>query len=162
MNEVPKIYVVDDDPSVREAVGSLIRSAGLMVQTIASAQEVWSRAQISPPNCMVLDIELPGLSGLDLQEQLGKAHLPIPIIFLTGKADIPMSVRAMKAGAVEFLTKPFVGEYLLDAIQQAIISNRLTEDESGNEVHWGVSGNEVEPDRPKRASMRRKTAGTAG
>jgi len=117
---VPKIYVVDDDPSVCEGVGSLIRSAGLRVEAFGSAREVWNRVQVDPPHCMVLDVELPGLSGIDLQAQMAKARIPVPIVFLTGKGDIPMSVRAIKAGAVEFLTKPCIDEYLLRAIRQGI------------------------------------------
>jgi DNA-binding NtrC family response regulator len=114
------IYVVDDDVSVREGVESLIRSAGLRVETFASAQEFLARPQSEAPSCLVLDVEMPGLSGLDLQEQLTKTDAQIPIIFLTGHGNIPMTVRAIKAGALEFLTKPFKDEDLLDAIQQAI------------------------------------------
>ena len=115
-----RVYVVDDDASVREAVGSLIRSAGLKVETFASAQEFLTSRQADVPSCLVLDVQLPGLSGLDLQQELVKGDIQIPIIFITGHGDIPMSVRAMKAGALEFLTKPFNDEDLLDAIQQAI------------------------------------------
>ncbi|HEY2456053.1 MAG TPA: sigma-54 dependent transcriptional regulator, partial [Candidatus Acidoferrum sp.] len=114
------IYVVDDDVSVREGVESLIRSAGLRVKTFTSAQEFLARPQSEAPSCLVLDVEMPGLSGLDLQEQLAKTDVQIPIIFLTGHGNIPMTVRAIKAGALEFLTKPFKDEDLLDAIQQAI------------------------------------------
>jgi DNA-binding NtrC family response regulator len=114
------IYVVDDDASVREALGSLIRSAGLRVETFASAQEFLARPRADVPSCLVLDVQLPGLSGLDLQQELAKADVQIPIIFLTGHGDIPMSVRAIKAGALEFLTKPFDDEDLLEAIQQGI------------------------------------------
>src|SRR5882757_3895476 len=117
------IYVVDDDASMREAVESLVRSAGLPVQTFASAQEFLASAQKDVPSCLVLDVQLPGLSGLDLQQELAKSEFRIPIIFLTGHGDIPMSVRAIKAGAVEFLTKPFDDEDLLDAIQQGIAQN---------------------------------------
>ena len=117
---IPQIYVVDDDPSVREAVGGLIRSAGMKVQTFASAQEVWDRTQSEAPNCMVLDVYLPGINGLELQDRLTKANISIPIIFLTGEGTIPMSVRAMKAGALEFLTKPVNDTALLDAIQTGI------------------------------------------
>jgi len=111
---------VDDDASVREALGSLIRSAGLEVETFASAQEFLARPRADVPSCLVLDVQLPGLSGLDLQQELAKADVQIPIIFLTGHGDIPMSVRAIKAGALEFLTKPFDDEDLLNAIQQGI------------------------------------------
>jgi DNA-binding NtrC family response regulator len=114
------IYVVDDDVSVREGLESLIRSAGLRAETFASAQEFLARPQSEVPSCLVLDVEMPGLSGLDLQEKLVKADIQIPIIFLTGHGNIPMTVRAIKGGAQEFLTKPFNDEDLLDAIRQAI------------------------------------------
>lgn len=116
----PLIYVVDDDASVREALSSLIRSAGLRVETFTSAQEFLAHPQADVPSCLVLDVQLPGLSGLDLQQELAKAGIQIPIIFLTGHGDIPTSVRAIKAGALEFLTKPFNDEDLLEAIQQGI------------------------------------------
>ena len=122
---VPLVYVVDDDTSVREALSSLIRSAGLRVETFASAQEFLARPQSDAPSCLVLDVQLPGLSGLDLQHELAAAQITLPIIFITGYGDIPMTVQAMKAGAVEFLTKPFRGQDLLDAIQQAIERDRL-------------------------------------
>src|SRR5438132_9197181 len=112
--------VVEAVDQVREVLGSLIRSAGLEVETFASAQEFLARSRADVPSCLVLDVQLPGLSGLDLQHELAKADIPIPIIFLTGHGDIPMSVRAIKAGALEFLTKPFNDEDLLDAIQQGI------------------------------------------
>src|SRR5215470_2050456 len=98
----PLVYVVDDDESVREAVGALVRVAGLTVQTFPSAQEFLAFSRPDVPSCLVLDVQLPGLSGLDLQQELAKADVQIPIIFLTGHGDIPMSVRAMKAGALEF------------------------------------------------------------
>jgi FixJ family two-component response regulator len=116
----PKIFVVDDDESVREALGSLIRSAGLNVETFASAQEFLNRRRGDEPGCLVLDVRLPGLSGLDLQQRLADINIRTPIVFITGHGDIPMSVRAMKAGAVEFLTKPFRDQDLLDAIHEAI------------------------------------------
>src|SRR6266480_4568080 len=120
----PLIYVVDDDASVREALSSLIRSVGLRVEAFASAQEFLAHPQADAPSCLVLDVQLPGLSGLDLQQELAKADIQIPIIFLTGHGDIPTSVRAIKAGALEFLTKPFNDEDLLDAIQQGIARNQ--------------------------------------
>ena len=116
----PLIYVVDDDASVREALSSLIRSVGLRVEAFASAQEFLAHPQADAPSCLVLDVQLPGLSGLDLQQELAKADIQIPIVFLTGHGDIPTSVRAIKAGALEFLTKPFNDEDLLDAIQLGI------------------------------------------
>ncbi len=118
------IAVVDDDLSVRESLGSLIRSAGLRVETFASAQEFLARPQADAPSCLVLDVQLPGLSGLDLQKQLAEVNLEIPIVFITGHGNIPTSVQAMKAGALEFLTKPFDDEELLRAIQQAIERDR--------------------------------------
>src|SRR5260370_6272122 len=114
------VYVVDDDASMRESVGSLIRSAGLRVEGFGSAQQFRARPRPEVPSCLVLDVNLPGLSGLHLQEELAKAEVQIPIIFLTGHGDIGMSVRAMKAGALEFLTKPFDDEVLLDAIRRGI------------------------------------------
>jgi DNA-binding NtrC family response regulator len=119
MTTTAPVYVVDDDPSVREAVEGLVRSAGLAVQTFASAQEFLAAPRSRVPSCLVLDVQMPGLSGLDLQQELARADEPITIIFLSGHADVPMSVRAMKAGALEFLTKPLVEEDLLRAIQQA-------------------------------------------
>jgi FixJ family two-component response regulator len=114
------VFVVDDDTSMRAALAALIRSAGLKVETFASAREFLARAPAGVPSCLVLDLRLPGLSGLDLQSRMGELNLEIPIVFITGHGDIPTSVRAMKAGAVEFLTKPFVDRDLLDAIAQAI------------------------------------------
>src|SRR5229473_8284063 len=118
------ICVVDDDASVREAVGSLIRSAGWRAETFASAQEFLASPRTEAPSCLVLDVQLPGLSGLDLQQELAKADVQIPIIFLSGRGDIPMTVRAIKAGALEFLTKPFDDEDLLDAIRAGIAQQR--------------------------------------
>src|SRR5438874_12899596 len=120
----PLIYVVDDDASVREALSSLIRSAGLRVEAFASAQEFLAHPQTDAPSCLVLDVQLPGLSGLDLQQELAKADIQIPIIFLTGHGDIPSSVRAIKSGALEFFTKPFDDESLLAAVRQAIARSR--------------------------------------
>src|SRR6201984_3519306 len=121
MNEsFSQIYVVDDDIAVRESVGRLIRSAGMNVKAFATVQEVLANLGKERPSCLVLDIQLPDIDGFELQEQLARKDLQIPIIFLTGHGDIPMSVRAMKAGAVDFLTKPFDDEYLLEAIRDAI------------------------------------------
>jgi FixJ family two-component response regulator len=117
-------FVVDDDASVRESLDNLLRSAGLKVQTFASAQEFLKSNRPDVPGCLVLDVKLAGPSGLDLQDELPKAGVRIPIIFITGFGDIPMSVRAMKAGAAEFLTKPFRGEELLQAVRQAITRDR--------------------------------------
>ena len=124
---VPQIYVVDDDVSVREALGSLIRSAGLSVRTFALAQEMLASLREELPNCLVLDIQLPDINGFELQQELTTKDIQIPIIFLTGYGDIPMSVRAIKAGAVEFLTKPFKDECLLEAIRSALAPDNENE-----------------------------------
>jgi FixJ family two-component response regulator len=118
------VIVVDDDLSVREALASLARSIGLHVKLFPSAHEFLQSQRPESPSCVVLDVRLPGLSGLDLQRQLLEAGLNIPIIFITGHGDIPMSVRAMKAGAVEFLTKPFRDQDLIDAVQSALQIDR--------------------------------------
>jgi DNA-binding NtrC family response regulator len=133
------VFVVDDDSSIRESLRNLIRSAGLSVQTFASAQEFLASQLPKSPSCLVLDVQLPGLSGLDLQQELAKAGIQIPIIFITGYGDIPMSVRAIKAGALEFLTKPVNDEDLLDAIQQAIARDhraRQPQGAAGQEAHF--------------------------
>ena len=134
------IYLVDDDVSVRESVGSLIRSAGFRAKTFASAQECLAGLQAEVPSCLVLDVQLPGLSGLDLQQQLAKADVQIPIIFLTGHGDIPMTVRAMKAGALEFLTKPCDGEDLLNAIRQGIAHHQRARQQSRNLARHSFDG----------------------
>jgi FixJ family two-component response regulator len=127
------VFVVDDDPGVREGVGNLIRSVGLRPQLFAAAQEFLESPKPDAPACLILDIRMPGLGGLDCQRQLADAGIHIPIIFMTGHGDIQMSVRAMKAGAIDFLTKPFRDQDLLDAIQQAIERDRLRRaEEAGN------------------------------
>ena len=123
-DELPIVFIVDDDAAVREALESLLRSATLRVQSFSSAQAFLSYRRPEAPCCLLLDVQLPGLSGLDLQQELAKADIKIPIIFITGHGDIPMSVRAIKAGALEFLTKPFNDEDLLDCIQQGIARDR--------------------------------------
>ncbi len=125
------VYVVDDDASIREALRSLINSVGLGVEVFASAQDFLRCKRPDAPGCLVLDVRLPGLSGLDLQREMAIASISIPIIFITGHGDIPMTVRAMKAGAVEFLTKPFREQDLLEAIQQALGRDRLTRSQRG-------------------------------
>ena len=121
MNQAdPTIFVIDDDVSIRRALESLIKSVGWQVRTFKNAQDFLRSVDIDAPGCLILDVRLPGLSGLDLQRSLAERKHHLPIIFLTGHGDIPMSVRAMKAGAVEFLTKPFREQDLLDAIQVAI------------------------------------------
>ena len=114
------IHIVDDDVSAREAIGSLIRSAGWKVETFASAEEFLLTSQKNIPSCLVLDLDLPGLDGLDLQEELAKRNVKIPIVFLTGHGDIPLTVRALKAGAMDFLTKPVNEEDLLGAIREGL------------------------------------------
>jgi len=123
------VFVVDDDSSIREAIESLVKLAGLRVETFGTAQEFLSNERPDLPGCVVLDVELPGLSGLDLQRELAAHGIKLPIIFITGYGDIPMTVQAMKAGAVEFLTKPFRNQELLDAIQQALERDRTTRDQ---------------------------------
>jgi FixJ family two-component response regulator len=119
-SQEPMVFAIDDDASMREALSRLFRSIGMRAQIFASAQEFLKFERPDAPACLVLDVRLPGLSGLDLQRELAAADCGIPIIFITGHGDIPMSVQAMKAGAVEFLTKPFRDQALLDAIHQAI------------------------------------------
>jgi len=121
------VYVVDDDPSAREGVARLIRSTGIVTKTFASGEEFLAAARHKSPSCLVLDVQLPGISGLDLQRELSKSGLQIPIIFLTGHGDIPMSVRALRGGAANFLTKPFDDEDLLNAIRQCIGAEREDE-----------------------------------
>jgi FixJ family two-component response regulator len=126
MNEAPPIvFVVDDDASVCLSLKRLLRSIGLESRTFASAQEFLRGERPNAPGCLILDVRLPGLSGLDLQEELAAEKIDLPIVFITGHGDIPMSVRAMKAGAVEFLTKPFREQDLLEAIQRGIEQHRV-------------------------------------
>src|ERR1700689_4613584 len=122
----PIVFVVDDDVSVRESLESLIRCEGWQPETFASAQEFLDYPRVHIPNCLVLDVSLPGLTGLDLQRLVASERTDMPIIFITGHGDVPMSVRAMKAGAVEFLTKPFSDEVLLAAVRGAIDRSRAT------------------------------------
>jgi FixJ family two-component response regulator len=121
----PIVFVVDDDVWVRESLETLIRDEGWQAETFASAQEFLDRPRVFTPSCLVLDISLPGLNGLELQKRVAVERTDMPIIFITGHGDIPMSVGAMKAGAVEFLTKPFNDEVLLTAIRQALERSRL-------------------------------------
>src|SRR5712672_3984149 len=116
----PIVFVVDDDVSVRESLELLIRFEGWLPEIFASAQEFLSRPRVLVPSCLILDVSLPGLNGLDLQKRIASDRIDMPIIFITGHGDIPMSVQAMKAGAVEFLTKPFGDDVLLSAIRNAI------------------------------------------
>ena len=120
----PVVFVVDDDVSVRESLELLIRCEGWQPETFASAQEFLARPRVLAPSCMILDVSLPDLNGLELQKRIGVDRIEMPIIFITGHGDVPMTVRAMKAGAVEFLTKPFGDDALLDAIRHAIERSR--------------------------------------
>ena len=130
MSNTPStVFVVDDDRSVREGLVDLIHSIGMKVEAFGSAQEFLRCKLPETPACLVLDVRLPGPSGLDLQRQLGRSEHPIPVIFITGHGDIPMSVRAMKEGAVEFLTKPFRDQDLLDAIHQALDSDQVAREQ---------------------------------
>ena len=124
------VFVVDDDSSIREAIKNLVSLIGLGVETFGTAQEFLRSERPDVPGCVVLDVELPGLSGLDLQRELAAHGIKLPIIFITGYGDIPMSVRAMKAGALEFLTKPFRDQDLLEAIQQALDRDRAARQHS--------------------------------
>ncbi len=125
----PIVFVIDDDRMIREGMQSLIRSVGLRVEMFASAQDFLDAKRPDAPACLVLDVRMPGLSGLDLQVKLRDGGIPVPIIFITGHGDIPMSVRAMKEGAHEFLTKPVRGQDLLDAVQKAIAADRMLREE---------------------------------
>ena len=124
MTDESTVIVVDDDPGVREALGSLFRSVGLQVNMLASLPEFLQEGRPDGPTCLVLDVRLPGRSGLDFQRELAASDIQVPIIFITGYGDIPMSVQAMKGGAIEFLTKPFRDQDLLDAIQQGLARDR--------------------------------------
>jgi FixJ family two-component response regulator len=127
----PTVFVVDDDASVRDALSSLIRSVDLAVETFGSATEFLRAKLPDAPSCLVLDVRLPGVSGLDFQGELAKGGIHIPVIFVTGHGDIPMTVKAMKAGAVEFLTKPFRDQDMLDAIQVALERDRTRREQDG-------------------------------
>jgi FixJ family two-component response regulator len=126
--DLPTVFIVDDDAGVRHSIEDLLESVGLRCKCFASAQEFLSVGDRSGPSCLVLDVRLPGISGLDLQRQLSRAALRIPIIFITGHADIQMTVNAMKSGAVEFLTKPFREQDLLDAVQRSLARDRKRRD----------------------------------
>jgi FixJ family two-component response regulator len=128
--EEPIVFVIDDDAPMREALGNLFRSVGLQVEVFGSASEFLQSKLPDVPGCLILDIRLPRLSGLDFQAELAKASIHIPVIFMTGHGDIPMSVRAMKAGAVDFLTKPFRDQDMLDAVTTAIERDRGSRNEA--------------------------------
>jgi FixJ family two-component response regulator len=123
---LPTVFVIDDDASVRKSLSRLLRSAGYTTETFSSGEEFLGRDHFNGTGCLLLDVQMPGLSGMDLQKELNKADYHMPIVFITGHGDIPMSVEAMKKGAVDFLTKPFNDEELLQAIEKAIQKDRQT------------------------------------
>jgi FixJ family two-component response regulator len=131
---VPTVFIIDDDRGMRQAIEDLVQSVGLRAETFASGEEFLSRRHTSGPSCLVLDVRLPHMSGLDFQRRLTESGMQIPIIFVTAHGDIPMSVRALKSGAVEFLTKPFRDQDLLDAIQQALQHDRAAQEQQA-EIH---------------------------
>jgi FixJ family two-component response regulator len=126
---VPTVFIVDDDRGMRHAIQDLVESVGLRAESFATGQEFLNKKRTSEPSCLVLDVRLPQMSGLDFQRKLADLGLPIPIIFITAHGDIPMSVKALKSGAVEFLTKPFRDQDLLDAIQQALQLDRAAREQ---------------------------------
>src|ERR1700726_3274821 len=129
------VFIIDDDALYRASTERLLRSVGFSVQSFQSARDFVSSQRPNVPSCLILDVRLPGLSGLDLQRELAEAGVHLPIIFVTGHGDIPMSVQAMKAGAVEFLTKPFRDQSLLDAIRQAIERDRVAHQQRAREAN---------------------------
>jgi FixJ family two-component response regulator len=131
---VPTVFVIDDDDLVRTAIQGMLKSVGLRAETFGTPQEFLRSKRLDGPSCLVLDVRLPGVSGLDFQRELADAGVRIPIIFITGHGDIPMSVKAMKSGAVEFLTKPFRDQDLLDAIHQALDRDRVTRQQQSEVV----------------------------
>jgi FixJ family two-component response regulator len=130
--DTPTVFVVDDDPSVRASIQGLLKSANLHSESFGTAEEFLRSKRSDGPSCLVLDVSLPGVNGLDFQRQLADAGIQIPVIFVTGHGDIPMTVKAMKSGAVEFLTKPFDDQDLLNAIQQALDRDRVTRRQQSN------------------------------
>jgi FixJ family two-component response regulator len=131
---VPTVFIIDDDRGMRQAIHDLVESVGLRAESFATGEEFLGTRQIGRPSCLVLDVRLPQMSGLDFQRRLAEAGMQIPIIFVTAHGDIPMSVRALKSGAVEFLTKPFRDQDLLDAIQQALERDRIAQQQQA-EIH---------------------------
>ena len=127
----PTVFVIDDDTSVRESIRGLLKSVSLRSEAFATAREFLGSKRPDGPSCLILDVRLPGVNGLDFQRELADADILIPIIFITGHGDIPMSVKAMKSGAVEFLTKPFRDQDLLDAIHQALDRDRVMRQQQG-------------------------------
>ncbi|HYZ85625.1 MAG TPA: response regulator transcription factor [Bryobacteraceae bacterium] len=143
--EAAVVYIVDDDPGIRDGLSSLLRSAGLTVKAFPSSREFLESRRSDVPACLVLDVRLPGLSGLDLQRELADREIEIPIIFLTGYADVPMAVQALKAGAVEFLTKPFRNEELLNAVQNALERDRAARLDSAELLSLRARLNKLTP-----------------
>jgi FixJ family two-component response regulator len=129
LTDAPTVFIIDDDPLVRASVAGLLKSVGLRSEIFGTAQEFLDRTPPAGHSCLVLDVRLPGMNGLDFQRALAEKGIPIPIIFITGHGDIPMTVKAMKSGAVEFLTKPFDDQALLDAIYQALDRDRLAREQ---------------------------------
>jgi FixJ family two-component response regulator len=129
--DTPTVFVVDDDALVRASIEGLLKSAGLRCEAFETAEEFLHTKRADVPSCLVLDVSLPGINGLDFQRELADKGVHIPVIFITGHGDIPMSVKAMKSGAVEFLTKPFLDQDLLDAVQQALDHDRETRQKQG-------------------------------
>ena len=138
---VPIVYIIDDDARVRASIQGLLKSAGLHSKGFETAEQFWQEEATDGPSCLILDVSLPGISGLDFQQQLRSAGRPIPIIFITGHGDIPMSVKAMKSGALEFLTKPFGDQDLLNAVEQA-----LARDSISRKVHAEIAALEKRHD----------------
>src|ERR1700757_5245072 len=118
--DAPTVFIIDDDTGIRQSIQDLLESVGLHSESFASAQEFLARERGEGPSCMILDVRLPGISGLDLQHELRRARVNIPIIFISAHADVPMTVKAMKSGAAEFLTKPFRDQELLDAVHRSL------------------------------------------
>ena len=135
--DAPTVFIIDDDRGMRQAVQDLVESVGLRAESFATGGEFLARGRINNPSCLVLDVRLPQMSGLDFQNRLAESGMHIPIIFITAHGDVPMSVKALKAGAVEFLTKPFRDQDLLDAIQQALQRDRATREQQADllDVH---------------------------
>jgi FixJ family two-component response regulator len=131
---VPTVFIIDDDRGMRQSIQDLVESVGLRAESFATGEEFLKRKRTNDPSCLVLDVRLPQMSGLDFQRQLAETGMQIPIIFVTAHGDVPMSVRALKSGAVEFLTKPFRDQDLLDAIQQALQRDRTAQEQQA-EIH---------------------------
>ena len=132
---VPTVFIIDDDRGMRQAIQDLVESVGLRAESFATGQDFLNRMRTVDPSCLVLDVRLPEISGLDFQRRLGEMGLQIPIIFITAHGDIPMSVKALKSGAVDFLTKPFRDQDLLDAIQQALQRDRVAQEQQAEILH---------------------------